>query len=275
MEGTVEKFVKEMGPNSKPSLFKRLLAGLIDMVIMFFFHYALYSLVLLTPISQSIRDYRNSALNIQEVIKVQSGYGVEEVVDKSTYSGSKIVHYNKDTDYYYVVNDKDFGEDKAAKQEAFSNYTKMLNADETYQGYLFSYHLHNYLVTVFVCGSITELLFMFVIPTIKNTGQTIGMLICSIKMFNPKYSGKAKWYQYLGRVGFMFFVESALPYFFIAEYILFIIPIILIVVMLLNKNNRTLHDLVSGVMVIEKKTFVDNESSEVIDAQIINIEKEN
>ena len=55
----------------------------------------------------------------------------------------------------------------------------------------------------------------------------------------------------------MFIVESCIPYFFLAEYTLIVVPLILIVVMFFNKDNRTLHDLVSQIKVIDKRTFVD------------------
>ena len=55
----------------------------------------------------------------------------------------------------------------------------------------------------------------------------------------------------------MFLVESCLPYFFLAEYTLLVVPLILVIILLFNKDNRTLHDFVSQVKVIDKRTFVD------------------
>ena len=55
----------------------------------------------------------------------------------------------------------------------------------------------------------------------------------------------------------MFIIESCIPYFFLAEYTLLVVPAILIVILLINKDNRTLHDLVSGIKVIDSRTFVD------------------
>ena len=255
-ENQKERFIREAEPNSKPTLFSRLLAGLVDMVIMFFFHYALYSLVLLTPISNNLHTYWNEMLLAKEDVKVQAKYSEEEVVD-ADYVGENLLHYNEKESYYYIVNDIDFGEDAASKEAAIASFQELIQKDDTYNGYSTSYHLHNFIVTALLCGGVTELIFIFVIPIIKNNGQTIGMMLCQAKMINPKYSGQTKWYQHLGRWAFMFIIESCLPYFFLAEYTLIVVPAVLIVIMLLNKNNRTLHDFVSQVMVIDKRTFLD------------------
>ena len=255
-ESKKERFIREVGPNSKPTLFSRLLSGLVDTIIMFFFHYALYSLVLLTPISSNLHTYWNQMLLIKEDIKVQAQYSKEEVVDEG-YNGENLLHYNEEESYYYIVNDIDFGEDTQAKEAAIASFKELIQKDDTYNGLSTSYHLHNFIITALLCGGVTELIFIFIIPVIKNNGQTLGMMVCQEKMINPKYVGKAKWYQHLGRWAFMFIIESAIPYFFLAEFTILVVPTVLIVIMLLNKNNRTLHDFVSQVMVIDKRTFVD------------------
>ena len=248
--------IRDLGPNNKPTIFARLLAGLVDMVIMFFFHYALYSLVLITPISNNLHQYWNEMQLVKEDIKVQAAYSEEEKVD-SGYSGNKLLHYNEEEDYYYIVNDIDFKEDIEAKNKAVATFQEIIKKDDLYNALSTSYHLHNYVVTALLCGGITELIFIFVIPIIKNNGQTLGMMICQLKMINPKYVGKTRWYQHLGRWAFMFLIESCIPYFFLAEFTLLVVPLILIIILLFNKDNRTLHDFVSQVKVIDKRTFVD------------------
>ena len=250
------QLVAELGPNSKPTFFARVLSGLIDMIILFFCHYALYSLILITPISSNLHHYWNEMLLVKEDIKVAAHYSEEEVVD-SDYSGKNLLHFNDEENYYYIVNDIDFKDDTEAKNAAIASFNEIIKKDDLYNGLSTSYHLHNFVITALLCGGITELVFIFIIPLIKNNGQTLGMMICQEKMINPKYAGKARWYQYLGRWAFMFVVESCIPYFFLAEYTLIVVPLILIVVMFFNKDNRTLHDFVSQIKVIDKRTFVD------------------
>ena len=256
--------IRDLGPNSKPSVFARLLAGLIDMVIMFFFHYALYSLVLLTPISNNLHHYWNEMQLVKEDIKVEALYAEEEVVD-SGYDGNKLLHYNEEENYYYIVNDIDFKEDIEAKNKAIATFQEIIKKDDLYNDLSTSYHLHNYVITALLCGGITEFIFIFIIPIIKNNGQTLGMMICQLKMINPKYVGLTRWYQHLGRWAFMFLIESCIPYFIIAEYTLLVVPLILIIILLFSKDNRTLHDFVSQVKVIDKRTFIDT-TEEVVNA---------
>ncbi len=134
--------IQNLGPNSKPTVFSRLLSGLVDMLIMFFFHYALYSLVLLTPISNNLHQYWNEMQLVKEDIKVQAHYSEEEVVDAS-YNGNKFLHYNEEESYYYIVNDIDFKEDTEAKNAAIASFQEIIKKDDLYNGLSTSYHLHN------------------------------------------------------------------------------------------------------------------------------------
>lgn len=259
-------------PNSKPSLFKRIMAGMFDAFIMFFFNTALFSLMLMTPLGDTINGYRNKAVLIQQDLSVKAGYGEEEVVD-SDYSGERLLHYNEQEDYYYVVKTKDFAENDPAKEETRNAWIKLVNESQEYNDAIFYLSLHSFVGTAVACGFVTELIFMFIIPIIKNNGRTLGMMVYGIRMINPKYQGKPKWYQYLGRFLFMFAIESVIPYFLLSQFTVIVVPIILLIVMLIDKKkNRTLHDFVSGIMVIEKTTFVDNtrkeedDNKDVIDA---------
>ncbi len=254
---TPEEARATLGINARPHLIKRLFAGLADMVILFFFHYMLYSLLLLTPAANTVNGYYADSIKLLEDYKVQATYAEEEVVDQN-YKGDNYLHYNEDGDYYYIVKDKDFGEDTEAKKAAYQQYVTLANNSEEYRDKSFKYHLHNYIFTAVFAGGITEVIFFLAIPMIMNCGQTLGMMLFSIRMFNHKYAGKPRWYQYLGRFTFIFIIESLIPYLFLAEWILLAVPAVCILVMAIDREkHRALHDLVSGISYVEKKTFVD------------------
>ncbi len=258
---TREEAISTLGVNAKPHFFKRVVAGLIDMVIMFFFHYAIYSLVLITPIANTMNNYYQNALLAAEVLKVEANYAEKQVVE-SDYSGDYLLHYDYTENQYYIVVDIDFGEDATAKEEAYNTYKELLQTNDYYNDLVFKYHLHNYLITAFLCGGLTEIIFLLIVPLIKNCGQTLGMLVMSFRMYNAKYVGKPKWYQYVGRFFFTFFVISAIPYLFMAEWTIIVVPIVTLIIMSFNKNNRALKDFVSGISFVEKKTFVDVDEEE-------------
>lgn len=266
---TSEEAINTLGVNAKPHIIKRLVAGLIDMVILFFFHYGLYSLILITPMANTLKSYQNEIVLVQEDIKVEAGYSQKEIVD-STYNGQSVLHYDEPNNTYYIVVDIDFKGDSEAQKAAANKYQELINASEHYSDVTFKYHLHNYVITALFCGGITELIFLLIIPLIMNCGQTLGMMIMSIRMYNAKYVGKPKWYQYLGRFAFIFIVLSLIPFIFLAEWILLVVPGVTILVMFINKQNRALEDFVSGISFVEKKTFVDsNETIEEDEPKVV------
>ena len=81
------RLVIELGPNSRSSFFARILSGLVVMIVLFFCHYALYSLILITPVSSNLHRFWNEMLLVKEDIKVAAHYSEEEVVDRCNHSG--------------------------------------------------------------------------------------------------------------------------------------------------------------------------------------------
>lgn len=261
---TSEEAISALGVNAKPHLLKRLFAGLIDVVILFFAQVLLYALLAMTPVASYVNKYQNKIITLQEEYKVAAGYALEEQVE-STYNGKSILHYNEESEYYYIVHEVDFGDDTEAKNTAYKAYVEMLNQSDYYEDLTFKYHLHNYILGALVCGGIVELIMFLVIPLINNCGQTPGMLIMSIRLYNPKYMGKPKWYQYLGRFAFLFIVMMAIPYIFLAQWTVLAAAGLDLVVLLLNKQNRGIEDFISGVAYVEKKTFKDLDEEEPVE----------
>lgn len=260
---TSEEAINTLGVNAKPHLIKRLFAGLMDVVILFFSIFLLYSLVMITPISKAMNSCQSKIVTLQEEYKVEAGYANKEIVEK-TYDGKNILHYDEVNEVYYIVTEKDFGDDTEAKQTAYNAYTAKLKESEYYSDLTFQYHLHNYVITIGLCGGVLEFLFFFIIPMIKNCGQTLGMFVMSIRLYNPRYVGKPRWYQYLGRFAFIFFIMTALPYIFLAEWTILVSVGINLLIILLNKKNRGLPELVSGVSFVEKLTFRDLDEEEPV-----------
>ena len=93
---TSEEAISALGVNAKPHLIKRLFAGLIDVVILFFCQVLLYALLAMTPVATYVNKYSNKIITLQEEYKVAAGYALEEQVE-STYNGKSILHYNNIT----------------------------------------------------------------------------------------------------------------------------------------------------------------------------------
>jgi uncharacterized RDD family membrane protein YckC len=76
-------------------------------------------------------------------------------------------------------------------------------------------------------------------------------------LINSKYETEARWYQIVGRFFFQYFVEGVLPFLLLTNglWVALVVPIILFIITLFNKNRRTLHDFATRTRVIDARTF--------------------
>ena len=97
---------------------------------------------------------------------------------------------------------------------------------------------------------------MFIVPLTNKRRATLGILFAGGQMISKKTINRAKWYQALGRLGFVFIVDTCILYFIGSDTLLLIIPVLTLIFTFLNKERRTLHDMVVGVKIIDKNTFI-------------------
>ncbi len=268
--------------NKPTTVMKRFLAGLLDIIILFFVHFGLYSLTVISPLGNFVNNYTDAQKMIQDQCKLDTGYGEIVQINEGEQGNHHLYTKYKDdgtVEYYYIVKNVSFTT-REEQQAKYNEYVNEIKKDKTYtvttylgETYTINHsdastyrHIHNYVLTISV-GFVLEILYFFVIPMIKNNGMTPGMFITNIRMISSRDYMKPKWSQYFGRFLFIFFIESSLPYFGLAEYTMLAVPAILAVfVIIFRKKNQTLHDLVSGIMVIERSTFVNHaQDNDIID----------
>lgn len=232
----------------------RLLSGLIDMVLLFFIHFGLYSLVIATPIANAMNDHWTAMQVRQDELKLQTGYGEIYYLELGTYQSDYSKHHlytEEGTGKYYIV--KNVALASETEQANLRNtWAKAVQDDAVYLDHSMAYHLHNYVITALFVGGVLETIWFLVIPLIAGCGQTPGMMICGLRMIHVGYYGRPKWYHYLGRTLFIFVIESCFPYFFLANWTLVLVPVIQAILVCATPRKRALHDLVSGVMVVNK-----------------------
>lgn len=277
-----QAFEPEVKENQPTNILKRIIAGLLDIVILFFVHFGLYSLTLITPLGNFVNNYTDAQMMIQDICKLETGYGEEVEIEQGKEGNYHLyTKYNDDgtVAYYYIVKNVSFAS-KEEQVKKYNEYVKLIKENKTYtvttrlgETYTINYddaaayrHIHNYVLTISI-GFVLEAVYFFAIPMIKNNGMTPGMFIANIRMISSRDYMKPKWSQYLGRFVFIFFIESSLPYFLLAQWTMIVVPAILAVVLFFfRKKNQTLHDLVSGIMVIERSTFVNHaQDNDIID----------
>ena len=260
----------QFGPNSKPPISLRLAATFIDIVIIFFGAFGLYSLFNVTPITQPIKNYRTEMISIQDSAMLETGYGVKTVItpdNEKTYSS--YLHHTDDNGVVYVVTKAE-----NITQEIYTSYTNSVNNNPRYKTVYFNYIFSNYGI-VSLAIFIDELVFLFIIPLANKYRATIGQLFAGIQCINVRIENRARWYNLLGRFFFIFIIDSALPYIFLAEFTPLVSGSVMLIWLLFNTNtNRTLHDIVSGTMLILKKTFTPMVQEQTFDEDSMEIEEE-
>lgn len=254
--------VKILPPNSKPYWSLRLAAGLIDLCILVLTIMGLYYLINISPISNGLRD------NKKQMILIQDDYKVTELLPDSeetyghivydyeesytTYKGYVIHEPTEEDPYrpcYIVVNNENIS------NEVVKAYNGALKNDQNYSNYSFNYRLINYGLTI-LAGTVSTSIFLLLIPLLNKRRATLGKLFAGTQLINSKYQVRAKWYQIVGRYFFQVLIEGALPYLFISGWTILAVPVLLFIISLINKEGRTLHDLVSQTKVIDKRTFL-------------------
>lgn len=256
-------------PNRPAIWSQRIAAGLIDICLLFLACWGLFELFVMSPMGDALRYERNVMQEVMDYYKLEPlvedssetvGYKLyydEEGYDKTEYQNYLVYTDPNNNKQYKVV---DYEKSTDAIVEAYHN---AVANNEKYQNAVFNYRLKNFGI-VFLSGTISEVVFLVVIPLVNKDRATVGKLAAGLKVINVKYQVEARWYQMVGRFFWILIVESALPVLFLPSIGSFtslmfattLVPVLLFLITLTNKDRRTLHDFVARTRVIDKRTFV-------------------
>lgn len=264
-------------PNSKPPFFLRIIATLIDTALMIMTAFGLHALIVISPMYNPIRAYESDLYQIQDRYALKTGYAEKVVLtdeNKDQYS-SYIVYTEEDNTQYVVVPVEN------PSEEVVAEYKKEVTGDSAYGDISFKYSLAGF---GYVClgGFLSELIFLLIIPLINKRRATIGQLLAGLQVISVRYQDRAMWYQLVGRLAFVYLIESVLLYLLINYWIMLVMPILVIAFAAINrKTNRALQDIISGTQIIHKKSFTpllpdeDLEEEKVVEEKTDEPEKEN
>ena len=252
--------------NKKPSFMQRLASGLIDGCLIFLAYWGLYTLFMNSPVANSFDYYNVQIINTQDAYKLETGYGEKVIItdeNKNQYT-NYYKHVDENNNTYVVVNVKDVSE--TVTQALITK----LKEDATYQANIFNRSLVLYGINV-LSGTIATGVFLLGVPLFNKRRATIGQLAAEISMYSVRWQSYARWYHILFRYLFLFILEGCLPFLFFELYTFLLMPAVFLLVGSIAKSGRTLHDLVSGVKPIDKKSYVplipEKENEEVKDAE--------
>ncbi len=264
-------------PNSKPFWSMRIAGGLIDIFLLFLLTFGLYQLFIMTPMGNPLRA------NFDKVYEVSEHYKLKPLLEGSDETMAYMV-YQDETEYavvsqdHRVYHDHDLNLDyvivdyESSTDELVAAYREAVPKDAIYKKATFDYDLINYAITM-LAGGISELVLFFIIPLTNKRRASLGKLFAGTQLINSKYQVRAKWFQLLGRYLFIFLIETAVPVLFLGSFgsymfkgyvygyyvftfAFFIVPIVSYLISFTNKRRKSLHDLVSFTMIIDKKTFL-------------------
>lgn len=229
---------------------QRFAGGLIDLCLIFLFYWLCYFASMNTPISNAYKQYQSQIVEIQDMAKLETGYGEKIIItvdNVSDYKGYQ--QYVDEEEQTYVV--KNIAD---PTEEIYSAYVQNLKDNEAYGNLSFDRDLINYGINV-LCGTVTLGIFLLAVPLFNKRRATIGQLFAEEQLIATRYQGRARWYQVLFRFLFILIIDGCLPFLFMGLYTFFIVPVIFLVIASLTKSGRSLHDIITGTKVIDKKTF--------------------
>ncbi len=150
---------------------------------------------------------------------------------------------------------------KKAEQSAVSEYgddaaaiSEKLNNDAYYLEERFAANLHSYVLKA-AAGFIAEAAVLLIVPLVDKKRCTPGKILTGIMPFSEKRQTKASRLTVLYRFIFIFIIDSAVLYLFTGILTFLLVPVIRLTEMLLNHKNKTICDAITGVTIIEKRSY--------------------
>ena len=238
--------------NDKPNFLARIMGAVVDLCLILMGGIGLMQLIYNTGISSPYYKYVNEMREVSDSAKLDTGIGRKIYSTDPSYGEytSYLVHTDE-VGNYIVVNNENYTD------EMVKNYQAILKNNVSYVNNQLRVEMLDYAYTV-TAGGISELLFIFIIPLVNKRRATLGKLAAGTMLIHRKTESNAKWWQVLVRFLWIFVIETALPLLVLTYlWTAIIIPIVVFLLMLISrKENRTIHDLVSGTRVIDTRTFV-------------------
>ena len=241
-------------PNeNKPLPFmKRFAYTIIDFGTTALLFFGLYQLALHTPISSNLNKALAEMTEIQIETGENTGFFIKTYLEEGQTTNATT--YKDDGGVYFY----------ATKDEFKQDYLNALNSNQTYKDLKFNYTVNSFAISASSLA-IAEINFFLIVPLTNKRRATLGLLFANGQMISKKYVSKARWYQILGRTAFILIIDSLPLLFFVGEGILMVVPVVTLLVTFTNKERRTLHDLVTGIKIIDKTTYVPLVDHEVTD----------
>lgn len=250
----------ESKENVKPHIINRIIGAIVDACLVFMVFFGFYILFLNTQIGQSYHNYSDEMTVIYDSTLFETGMGYKEYdfEEKKEYESYR-VYVDDQGEQYVIAGIAAPSEDASdAEWEIYTNkyveFDKKIKSNAAY-----STAQTNKLLVEFglvsLSATISETIFFLIIPLIDKKRRTIGKIVAKTQPYSIKFNGKVKWTQILSSFLFKLIVESLIPFVFLKHTTAFALAFIELVFAISNKDNRTLHDLISKTRVVTSESF--------------------
>ena len=150
---------------------------------------------------------------------------------------------------------------KAIEQETLSQFgndaeaaAKALSENEEYQNERFAANLHGYLLKAAACF-LAELLVLVIVPLGNKGRATPGKMLTGVLPFNERRQSVITKSQIAYRFVYVLLIDSLALYLLTGILTFLLVPVLRLTEMLSNKKNKTICDMVTGVMMIERLSY--------------------
>lgn len=96
---------------------------------------------------------------------------------------------------------------------------------------------------------------LLIVPLIDRFRRTPGKLMTGVTPFNERRQRTALWYQIAARFLFVFAIDGLGLYLFTGIWTFALVPVLRLIELLCSRKDKTLCDMLTGVMIIEKLSY--------------------
>lgn len=132
--------------------------------------------------------------------------------------------------------------------------TEALNANGEYLDERFSAELHGYVLKA-LTGLLALTPILLIVPLASKDRATPGKLMTGIMPFHERRQRRALWYQIVTRFLFVFLIDGLVLYLFTGIWTFVLVPVLRLIEILCSKKDKTVCDMITGIMMIEKLSY--------------------
>lgn len=234
----------------------RVIAGIIDIVLVVLAAIGLTRLMLLTPLGTRFNNNRHMMQSIEDTYKLveygsgeNNSYGYKYYSYEDNYDNEKKGHviHSDENGEYIVLNRENISE------EIVKNYKSLVSSDQTYMKIRKETQIIIYSVMAF-SSLVSEAIFLFAIPLTNKRKASIGKLLFNLSLVSFDVFEEPKWWQILLRTIVVFIVGTILLI-FLSQWAALALPILILIEMFFGPRHRTFHDLIARTYVIDERSY--------------------